>query len=429
MIAVRVSKLGKQYRRYDAERPWTLHEFLTGGFLRHRIVQRIWSLRNVSFEVEDGHALGVVGRNGAGKSTLLRLLSRVMIPDEGTVNVRGRIGGLLELTAGFHPDLTGRENTMIGGVLRGLTRSDVRQNFDSIVAFAELEDAIDRPLRTYSSGMQMRLAFSVVVHSRPDVLLVDEVLAVGDLAFQQKCLDRIRQLRSGGCSIVLVSHDPVLVESMCDSALWLSKGEVVEAGPAPNVVHKYAAAVSAAPASGAATDMVYKTTQGVVLRTGKNRFGDQDVEITDVRVCTTSDTSGLKLAPGDSLVVALDYVFNRNIPVALFSVTVIHDDGRVCFGSKTQQPASESTQDTNSGSITVRWQDIHLEPGVYFVEVGVYDENWTYAYDYHARSYPLVVRASSLNGLNIAVASGEFTLRPEWSVNAGKQQTDNASHN
>ena len=425
MIAVKAINLGKQYRRYDAERPWTLHEFLTGGFLRHRIVQRIWSLRNVSFEVEDGHALGVVGRNGAGKSTLLRLLSQVMIPDEGTVNVRGRIGGLLELTAGFHPDLTGRENTMIGGVLRGLTRSDVRQSFDSIVAFAELEDAIDRPLRTYSSGMQMRLAFSVVVHSRPDVLLVDEVLAVGDLAFQQKCLDRIRQLRSGGCSIILVSHDPVLVESMCDTALWLSNGEVVEAGPAPNVVHKYAAAVSTAPASGPA-GIVSMTTQGVVLRPGKNRFGDQDVEITDVKICTSSDTSGLKLAPGDSLTVGLDYVFNRNIPVALFSVTLIHDDGRVCFGSKTQQPVSESPHDTNSGSITVRWHDIHLEPGVYFVEVGVYDENWTYAYDYHARSYPLVVRSNSLSRQNAAVSSDQ--LSPEWSVSAAKR-TDKARQN
>jgi lipopolysaccharide transport system ATP-binding protein len=316
---------------------------------------------------------------------------------------------------------------MIGGVLRGLTRSDVRQSFDSIVAFAELEDAIDRPLRTYSSGMQMRLAFSVVVHSRPNVLLVDEVLAVGDLAFQHKCLDRIRQLRSGGCSLILVSHDPALVENMCDSALWLSKGEVIEAGPAPNVVHKYAAAVSAFSASGSA-EILSMTTQGVVLHPGKNRFGGLDVEITDVRICTTSDTSGLKLAPGDSLSVDLDYVFNRNIRAALFSVTVIHDDGRVCFATKTQQPASELPQDANSGSIAVRWQNIHLQPGIYFVEVGVYDENWTYAYDYHARTYPLVVRASSLSGLNAAVAAGEFSPRPEWFVNAGKQ-TDNARHN
>ena len=139
------------------------------------------------------------------------------------------------------------------------------------------------------------------------------------------------------------------------------------------------------------------TTQGVVLRPARTASVTLDVEITDVRICTTSDTSGLKLAPGDSLTVHLDYVFNRNIPVALFSVTVIHDDSRVCFATKTQQPVSESSRDANSGSITVRWHDIHLEPGVYFIEVGVYDENWTYAYDYHARSYPLVVRANSLS--------------------------------
>jgi len=424
MIAVEAVNLGKQYRRYDAERPWTLHEFLTIGFLRHRNVERAWGLRRVSFEIEEGHALGVVGRNGAGKSTLLRLLSKVLIPDEGTVNVRGRLGGLLELTAGFHPDLTGRENAMIGGVLRGLTRSGVRQNLDSIVAFAELEDTIDRPLRTYSSGMQMRLAFSVAIHSRPDVLLVDEVLAVGDLVFQRKCLDRIRELRSGGCSIVLVSHDPVLVENMCDTALWLSKGEVVEAGPAPNVIQKYTAAVNTLPASKPG-ESVSITTQGVVLSAGKNRFGALDVEISDVRICTSSDTSGLKLAPGDSMTVGLEYVVNTNISVALFSVTVIHDDGRVCFATKTEQPVSEASRGANSGFITVRWQGIHLEPGVYFVEVGVYDKNWTYAYDYHARSYPLIVRANPLTRYHTAGIGREFTTGHEWLLDAGRQPTGN----
>ena len=186
-----------------------------------------------------GRALGVIGRNGAGKSTLLRLLAGISRPDEGKISVRGRIGGLLELTAGFHPDLTGRENVFIGGVIRGLTRAQVRDRFEAILDFAELRDAIDRPMRTYSSGMQMRLAFAVAIHCEPDILLVDEVLAVGDAAFQKKCLDRISDLRNGGCTIVMVSHDAALVQDMCNDALWLREGAVAGFGDAKPVIAEY----------------------------------------------------------------------------------------------------------------------------------------------------------------------------------------------
>ncbi len=197
-IAIAVQGLGRQFRRYHLDRPWTLQEAVQRGLRRMAPAEHFWALREVSFSVAHGHALGVVGPNGAGKSTLLRLLGGVGRPNEGTIEVHGRIGALLELGAGFHPDLTGRENLFINGLISGLTRSEVTTRLDSIVDFAELQDFIDNPLRTYSSGMQMRLAFAVAIHTDPEIFLIDEVLAVGDLSFQRKCLERITQLKRAG---------------------------------------------------------------------------------------------------------------------------------------------------------------------------------------------------------------------------------------
>jgi len=234
-----VKDLGKQYRRYPKDRAWTLQEVFQWGVRRIRPIHTFWALREVNFTVSPGHMLGIVGRNGAGKSTLLRLLSGVSRPDEGGVMMSGRVDALLDLGTGFHPDLTGRENVYVNGVINGLTRREITHRFDSIVAFAELEEFIDSPLRTYSTGMQMRLAFAVATHTHPDILLIDEVLAVGDLAFQRKCLDRIGQFKSEGCSIVLVSHDTGLVAELCDEALWLRAGRVAAYGSGEDVVKRY----------------------------------------------------------------------------------------------------------------------------------------------------------------------------------------------
>lgn len=236
VIAYRVGKL---YSRYDPDRPWTIEEAVLRGFRKLLPNKRFWALRDVCFRVPRGQALGIVGRNGAGKSTLLRLLGGVARADEGRIAIRGRLSGLLALGAGFHADLTGRENVFIDGVVSGLTRAEVAQRFDSIVDFSELREFIDSPLRTYSSGMQMRLAFSVAIHTEPDVLLIDEVLAVGDAAFQRKCLDRIAHFKRSGCAIVLVSHDANLVREMCDRALLLRGGAVSAYGKPDEVVTKY----------------------------------------------------------------------------------------------------------------------------------------------------------------------------------------------
>lgn len=236
-----VEGLGKQYRRYHQDRPWTLQEVFQRGFHRMKPAEYFWALREVTMAVAPGRTVGIIGGNGAGKSTLLRLIGGVGRPDEGRVAVHGAVDALLDLGAGFHPDLTGRENVFISGVINGLTRREVANYFDSIVGFAELSEFIDSPLRTYSTGMQMRLAFAVATHTHPQVLLIDEVLAVGDFAFQRKCLERITQFRAEGCTIILVSHDTSLVAKMCDEALWLHAGRVIAHGPAYEVAARYIA--------------------------------------------------------------------------------------------------------------------------------------------------------------------------------------------
>jgi lipopolysaccharide transport system ATP-binding protein len=237
--AIHLNHLGKRYRRFHANKPATLQEAMAQGLRRLTPVEIFWALRDVNLVVEPGRTVGIIGANGAGKSTLLRLIGGVSKPDEGRIHTHGRIGALLDLSAGFHPDLTGRENVFVNGVISGLTRQEIAQRFDSIVSFAELEDFIDNPLRTYSTGMQMRLGFAVAAHTEPEILLIDEWLAVGDVAFENKCLKRIRQFQHDGTTIAVVSHNASMIQDLCDAALWLKAGQVAAYGPANQVVHQY----------------------------------------------------------------------------------------------------------------------------------------------------------------------------------------------
>ncbi|MGH7502658.1 MAG: ABC transporter ATP-binding protein [Longimicrobiales bacterium] len=239
MPAISLRGVGKRFRIPHAHRPQTLHEALTRGFGRLEPAHTFWALRDIDFDVESGSSLGLIGANGAGKSTLLRLIAKVGRPDTGTIDVQGRISALLDLGAGFHPDLTGRENVIVSAVIMGMSHAGVVRRFDEIVSFAELEASIDNPLRTYSTGMRMRLAFAVAALGDPAILLVDEVLAVGDVAFQHKCTRRIAEMRAHGCTMVLCSHDTNLILELCDRAVWLERGRIADSGEARPVLEAY----------------------------------------------------------------------------------------------------------------------------------------------------------------------------------------------
>lgn len=245
MASIVVKNVSKLFRRYSAGRPATLQEAVARGLRRMRPVDSFWALQDVTLSVARGSTVAIIGANGSGKSTLLRLIAGIGRPDSGSIEVTGRLAGLLNISAAFHPDLSGRENATLAAVLGGMTRREARERLDEIVSFAEVEPFIDNPVRTYSSGMQMRLAFSTAIHVRPDVLLIDEVLSVGDIAFQHKCLERISAFKQEGCSIVLVTHDTGVAKELCDEIVWLQRGRVMLHGAPDAVVRAYIEAMEA----------------------------------------------------------------------------------------------------------------------------------------------------------------------------------------
>lgn len=247
---IRVDNLSKCYNRSTERGGTTLREAITNLFsfshsktatsCRLDSPSSLWALRNISFSVEPGEVLGILGKNGAGKSTLLKIISRITDPSEGRAEIRGRVGSLLEVGTGFHQELTGRENVYLSGAVNGMKRDEIRRKFDSIIDFSDIEDFLDMPVKHYSSGMYVRLAFAVAAHLDPDVLIVDEVLAVGDAPFQKKCMDKIRQIMHGGSSILLVSHNVNAVMALCTGALLLEDGRVVASGDVYECVNRYA---------------------------------------------------------------------------------------------------------------------------------------------------------------------------------------------
>jgi lipopolysaccharide transport system ATP-binding protein len=387
-----VDGISKRFRRYSADRPWTLQETILRGFRKRQSDDYFWALNEVSFQVPSGKMLGLIGRNGAGKSTLLRLIGGVGEPDQGNISTRGRIGALIDLGAGFHPDLTGRENIFINGVISGLLRQEVVQRFDDIVSFSELEDFIDSPLRTYSTGMRMRLAFSVAVNIDPDILLIDEVLAVGDLAFQRKCLDRITLFKEAGCTILLVSHDANLVADMCDEAIWLNDGRTAARGPAELVVEQYASAMQKETQRRTpARQTARMAANGTVLKTNENRFGSQEMEIRSVRLLDQASQPLEELESGECLTVEIEYHAPRIIESPIFGVTLAREDGTLICDTNTSVLEIGVKQLSGAGKVRLQFARLDLARGSYFIDVGVYQKDWEYAYDYHWRVYPLKI--------------------------------------
>lgn len=245
--AIRAEGISKRYEIGSRVRYRTLRESLSDATRslfsfrrpRSRTRESIWALRDVSFEIDEGETLGIIGRNGAGKTTLLKILSRITSPTIGQADVRGRVGSLLEVGTGFHPELTGRENVFLNGAILGMRKNEIEQKFDDIVDFAGIPSFLDTPVKRYSSGMYMRLAFAVAAHLEPEILVVDEVLAVGDAAFQKKCLDKMREVSRIGRTVLFVSHNLSAIQRLCDRVMWLDRGEVRSIGPATTQVSSY----------------------------------------------------------------------------------------------------------------------------------------------------------------------------------------------
>jgi ABC-type polysaccharide/polyol phosphate transport system ATPase subunit len=301
-----------------------------------------WALREIDLDVAPGEAIGIIGQNGSGKSTLLKLLAGIIPPQEGTVEIGGSVASMLELGAGFHPDFTGRENVFMNGAINGLSERQIRDRFDQIVAFAEIEEFVDMPVRTYSSGMAMRLAFAISAHVQPDVLLLDEVLAVGDEAFQRKCMGRISEFRRQGGTLVFVSHDPAAVERVCDRAILLVDARIAADGPPGDVLATYHrlladGAGAAAPAPDA---------------DGRLQWGDRAVTIEEIRLIGSSGPTD-RFVSGDPMTIELHVCAPAPVATPVFGIAIHTADGALCYGTNThldQMPVREL-----HGEATVRF--------------------------------------------------------------------------
>jgi lipopolysaccharide transport system ATP-binding protein len=412
--AIDVREVSKSFRRYRPERPRTIQEVLARGFRGVRATDVFWALRDVTLAVSPGRTVGIIGTNGSGKSTLLRLVACIGKPDTGTIRVNGRIGALLDLGAGFHGDLSGRENAIISGVLNGLTRREVLRRLDAIVAFAEIEKFIDNPVRTYSTGMQMRLAFATAVHTEPEVLLIDEVLSVGDTAFQTKCLDRIAAFKAAGCSILLVSHESSTVQDLCDEAVWLSAGRIAAYGRSPDVVHQYlahlnregepTAAATPTPVHGAAAALPkVRTDRGTEVVLDQGRFGSVELEITSVRLLDGESRPVEDTVSGRPLRIEIDYRATDKLVAPVFQVRILREDGLVCYDVDSERSELSASSIVGEGRVTLSVERLDLNTGRYLFDVGVYAHDWAYAYDHHPSVCSLVVVGDGAQDAVLAV--------------------------
>ncbi|MBN9318256.1 MAG: hypothetical protein BGN86_01095 [Caulobacterales bacterium 68-7] len=410
---LKASGVGKRFSLYTEDRPRTFKELLSPRVLRPRSRGELWALRGVDLEVGEGEMLGVIGHNGSGKSTLLRVLGGVMRADEGTVERAAHVNGLLELNTGMHPDLSGRENILINGVVAGLTREEVVQRFDAIVDFAELEPFIDNPVRTYSSGMKLRLGFAVAAHVRPRILLIDEILSVGDIAFQEKCLQRIQEFKRDGCAIVLITHDLSQVEQSCDRAIWLRKGQVAAVGSPEMLVGEYRAEMLAETSRrtpGAAAAQMTAGGQHLVLN--ENRFGSLETVIQDVRLLDGDRREVRQVGGGDSLTVRFTVTPSGQTGPLFASVTIGTEAHEDCIDVNTDGDRIELSGLAHTQTVEVSFDRLDLATGDYAVSVGIYAPDWSYAHDYHWRAYPLRIEAPQK-------AKGILSPPRRWTVSQG----------
>ena len=367
--AITVEGLGKKFRLMQ-DRNWTLKATLLAG---HRTrYEEFWALRDVSFEIPTGETFGIVGGNGSGKSTLLKVLAGILRADEGSAVARGRLSALLELGAGFHPELTGRENVYLNGSILGFTSREIRNLFDDIVEFAELEQFIDEPVRNYSSGMYMRLGFSVAIHVEPEILLVDEILAVGDLTFQKRCLDRFARLRDEGRTIVVVSHDLDMIGRLCDSSVWINKGELAAVGSSSSVLEDF---ISHDENSG-----VNVSDQSHHLRLKPDDLV-KSLELVDVNGHSMSST-----ASGQPALIRVRYDAERAGEPVTVALGLYRADG-THVSSINSGATTSAGNDVGVIEVDYEMPSLPVQPGTYEISIALHSRDMTKVFERHTHLF------------------------------------------
>ncbi|MDD2237313.1 MAG: ABC transporter ATP-binding protein [Kiritimatiellae bacterium] len=387
-LAIEAKNLGKRYH-VRGHAPPTAMSALKGLLYRQK-KEEFWALREVDFDIQKGKTIGVIGPNGSGKSSTLGLVTGTIYPTTGYVKTHGRISSLLELGAGFHPDLTGRENVFLNAAILGIPREDIRKRMDHIIEFSNLHDFIDMPVRNYSSGMYVRLGFAVAVEMNPDILLIDEVLAVGDIAFQLKCLDRIRQFQRQGKTLMFVSHALQTVEEFCDEAFLIHHGRLVARGDPADVILQYIRAYMG---------------EGGYLFT--QEFGTHEVEMTDVKLRNEHGEETALFQSGRPLHVDIRYHAHKRIENPVFGYSLKTGNGFYVFGTNTQLQKQSIPALEGEGAIRLTIDPLTLMQGNFFLSLSIH--SWDHATQYHRREdwYPFGVK-------NELGSEGIFRLPAAW---------------
>jgi ABC-type polysaccharide/polyol phosphate transport system ATPase subunit len=427
MYSVIIDDVSKYYRKYSKLKNFNT---LKGAILRDlwrkddtQDDKLFWALRNVSLNIKSGATTGIIGANGAGKSTLLKVITGLTKPNSGTVKTEGRISALIELGTGFHPEISGRENIFVNGIMLGLTKKQIRDKYDEIVEFAELGDFIEYPIKTYSTGMLMRLGFTVAVNVDPDILIIDEVLAVGDMAFSRKCLDRITDFKKRGKTIILVTHDLTMVRLICDEAIWLDMGRTMERGEVPKVIDGYMSQV--VEKQEAYLKALQKKSHDVIKegdvaktelpslddvqseleedetskesvqhtrlthdpriydKTKPARWGSREIEIDSVVFKNLHGDERIIFACGEPMIAEIKFKVNQAIDEPVFGCGIMKADGTCCYGTNTRIEDILIPRIERDGTLRIVFEELNLLGGTYYFDVAIHGMTG-YNYDYQS---------------------------------------------
>ncbi len=404
--AIQFENVSKKFNFYDGNST-TVLESLIGRISPNKRSHStadpdLWAVNDVSFDIMPGQSVGIIGKNGSGKSTALKLMTHILHPTKGRVTVRGRVSALLELGTGFHPDLTGRDNIFLNAAILGIQKEIILEQYDKIVEFSELGEFIDMPVKHYSSGMYMRLGFSVAIHLDPDILIVDEILAVGDQAFQAKCLDHIHGMQQNGVTLVMVSHNLDLLRKMCSEMVWLDKGNMLLHGPAKEVADKYDSYMSNADM----TSMKQTTTF--------KREGSGEARITAVRIVDSNGDEKWEFQTHDAFIVEIDYTAHEEITTPEFRVAIYREDGLHINDPNTYAAGIEIEKLNGNGTVRYIIPDLPLMPANYRITTAIHNALYPRTYDYHEQAYTFrVIAGGTARQWGAIEIAATWELQPE----------------
>lgn len=418
--AIEVKNVTKKFKVF-LDKGYTLKELTL--FSKRRKYEEREVLKGISFEVKKGEAIGLIGHNGCGKSTTLKLLTRIMYPDSGTIEMRGRVSSLIELGAGFHPDMSGRQNIYTNASIFGLTRKEIDQRMDDIIAFSELEEFIDNPIRTYSSGMYMRLAFSVAINVDADILLIDEILAVGDANFQAKCFNKLREIKAEGTTIVIVSHALGQIEQICDRSIWIHDGLIRVEGRPKEIDLEYLDFMGQKRQLQSEKKVIEENLEATVEQK-EDKEAEEDTKIKKrwgngkarIKAIDITDIDGKKRSvfkTGEDITFKIEYEVKEKVNDATVGIGIFRSDGIQCYGTNTKIDNFDKNDMFENGVAEIYIQKVNLLPGIYYLDFAI-EEGIGLPVDYFTHACQIEMY-SDIGDIGVC------RLNHEWKIGGGSK--------